>query len=439
MPQDAEDILVPSLGALQASIAVLLTIFVGVLGAQFKLLSESVPSSAAYYECWIAVAFGDCKLKHWTPFLRTSNTEQALRYVPILTWGLSYGILSILLGQVVTYFFRFPSWATPAITFNNTTSLPLILVQSLAATKLLDSIDSSGDAVARATSYFLVNSMVGDSLTFALGPKLLNGWRDDLPEEESEDEIDSHVEAQEEEAEHTNVESSLLPNGVVRAGTRAEYIAYKKGKHIWRRLPPWTQGMLNFLYQFVSPPVIGALLGALVGLVPALHRLFFNSQEEGGYLNAWLTSALHFAALKVVVTGVKLSDSLMRMKKGEQSGRVPLLLLVLITIIRFVIWPAISISVIYFSVTRTNLISNDPILWFAMMLMPMGPPALMLTALADVTGAGEEEKMSIAKFLTVRLLAVTINAQLRALTRTVDRIRHIANNISLGRWKPESR
>lgn len=34
-------------------------------------------------------------------------------------------------------------------------------------------------------------------------------------------------------------------------------------------------------------------------------------------------------------------------------------------------------------------------------LMPTGPPATKLTALADVSGAGEDEKMSIAKFVTI--------------------------------------
>jgi hypothetical protein len=75
----------------------------------------------------------------------------------------------MLLGMAITRIFKTPSWVTPAIAFNNTTSLPLLLVQSLAATKLLDTLDSSGDAVARAKSYFLVNAMVGNSLTFALG------------------------------------------------------------------------------------------------------------------------------------------------------------------------------------------------------------------------------------------------------------------------------
>lgn len=42
-------------------------------------------------------------------------------------------------------------------------------------------------------------------------------------------------------------------------------------------------------------------------------------------------------------------------------------------------------------------------LWFCLMLMPTGPPAMKLTALADVNGSKEAEKMAIAKFLTVRL------------------------------------
>lgn len=47
------------------------------------------------------------------------------------------------------------------------------------------------------------------------------------------------------------------------------------------------------------------------------------------------------------------------------------------------------------------MLDADPMLWFAMMLMPAGPPAMILVALSDVTGIPEKEKMAIAKFLTV--------------------------------------
>ena len=64
---------------------------------------------------------------------------------------------------------------------------------------------------------------------------------------------------------------------------------------------------------------------------------------------------------------------------------------------------SVSISLIYLVAARTNWLSDDPMLWFAMLLMPTGPPALKLTALADVNGSGEAEKLSIAKFLTVSI------------------------------------
>lgn len=320
----------------------------------------------------------------------------------------------MLAGFALTKLFGMPDWATPAIAFNNTTSLPLLLVQSLETTGILAAIDNSGDAVNRAKSYFLLNSMIGNTLTFALGPRLLNGheedapheWKDEDGHEDNTDDQDGNIEAQEEESEQVNERTSLLPNRITRDWTRAEYRGYRTGKRYWKELPPWGRHVLIFLYSFLNPATIGAVIGILLGLVPPLHRLFFNDQYHGGYLNGWLTSATQnigdlFASLQVVVVGVKLSNALVRMKNGEASGRVPWLPMILITLIRFVIWPAISIPIIYVLASKTNLLSNDPIVWFTMMLMPVGPPALKLTALADVNGADDDERMSIAKFLTV--------------------------------------
>lgn len=61
----------------------------------------------------------------------------------------------------------------------------------------------------------------------------------------------------------------------------------------------------------------------------------------------------------------------------------------------------ISIAIIYALATKTQVLDADPMLWFSMMLMPTGPPAMILVALSDVNGSPEMEKMAIAKFLTV--------------------------------------
>ena len=47
---------------------------------------------------------------------------------------------------------------------------------------LMGSSDSTSDAINRAKSYFLVNTIVGNSLTCALGPELLNVHEEDVPD-----------------------------------------------------------------------------------------------------------------------------------------------------------------------------------------------------------------------------------------------------------------
>ncbi|KAL0939765.1 transporter C5D6.04 [Colletotrichum truncatum] len=304
-----------------------------------------------------------------------------------------------------------PDWVTPAIAFNNTTSLPLLLVQSLDATGILSSIDDSSGVVAKAKSYFLVNAMIGNSLTFALGPKLLNGQEEEAPDNEDDDyesEDEDDVESQEQDAIERNERTSLLPRSVAAKRTRAQHRTLRKGRRYWSSLSPRSQSILDFLYSFINAPVIGALLGALVGLVPALHRLFFNEPEEGGYFNAWLTSAIKnvgdlFAVLQVIVVGVKLSKALLEFKNGSESkeSKIPMVPFLAVTAVRFVLWPIISIGIIYVLASKTTVLSNDALLWFCMMLMPTGPPAMKLSALADCEGSDESQKMLIAKFLTV--------------------------------------
>lgn len=380
-----------------------------------------------------------------------------------LVWALTYNIFSIVVGVVATRMFKLPSWVTPALAFNNTTSLPLLLVGSLDATGILDALlidsnDTTKAAIARAESYFLINAMISNSLTFALGPRLLQPHEDDAPER-SEQKQQEHQRARptnahthpgghgypfaenageaeheptgrpvhdrgdnntgqeqsEEEAqaesrgqtlqEFVDEETSLLPRNWVRGAQSTENAAAEEGKWFWQRLSPWTQTTLEILFAFINPPLIGASIGALIGLVPALHTLFFSPSNEGGYFNAWLTKPMSnvgslFATLQVIVVGVKLSQSLRKLKKGEKSGKVPWASMAFVTALRFIGWPLISIPVIWALASKTDLLDADPVLWFAMMLMPTGPPAMVLVSLADVTGSDEEEKMAIAKFLT---------------------------------------
>lgn len=67
----------------------------------------------------------------------------------------------------------------------------------------------------------------------------------------------------------------------------------------------------------------------------------------------------------------------------------------------------VSISVIYGLAKKTRIVCDDPILWFSMMMMPQGPPALVISGLGELADISEQEKMAIAKTLSVRWIDIS--------------------------------
>lgn len=61
----------------------------------------------------------------------------------------------------------------------------------------------------------------------------------------------------------------------------------------------------------------------------------------------------------------------------------------------------IAIPSVYYLAVTTTWLGDDPMVWFVMMLMPVGPPAMMLSALMELKGAPDAEKMAVARVLTV--------------------------------------
>ncbi|EPE32490.1 hypothetical protein GLAREA_07624 [Glarea lozoyensis ATCC 20868] len=413
------------LGALQASLSVLLTMSYGVVASRFRLLRES--SSRDINQLCVGV---------FLPALLITNVGTELSsdsvggVIPVLAWAIVYTLSSMTVGYFLRRAFKFPAWTTPAICFNNTTALPLLLTKSLQTSGILESLttgvdDTSSDAVTRATSYFLFASIVSNTFTFAVGPKLLDD--EESPEDNDDDnrnveqEIDDQTEdcdnehtdprnwmgrtAEEEEDVETE-RTTLLPDEIAHhSHNLINGISQRCHKH-YSRLPFWLQNGLSVIKSFLTAPLIGAAIGAVLGLTPILKRAFFDSPSHGGIFKAWLTSSLEdvgdlFAALELVAVGAKLSTCLVKMKQGESSGQMRPSFALTIFFIRFIMWPIVSIGTVYTIASNTRWLGHDPMLWFVLMLLPTGPPATKLTALADVSGTEEEEKMAIAKFIAM--------------------------------------
>lgn len=416
-------ILVTFSGALQASVSVLLVIFFGVLASQFNLIDNASAKKVS-----------QVSVKMFLPLLLITKVGEQLSisnirsYGPILIWSVLYNVVSMVIGLAGVKFLGLPEWITPAITFNNTTSLPLLLVQSLETTGLLNSLVGHGDtkdAIERAQSYFLVCAVVSNCLTFAIGPRLLG---DDQSETRKHDGgVNDSVPA-----ENATETTSLLPDRINEIEDRTFLSAHNTTFSFLRHahlssehLSPAAKDFLSIIASFINAPLIGALIGLIIGLTPALHRAFFADTPDGGIFTAWLTASLKntgglFVSLQVILVGVKLSSSLRKMKRGESNaGRMPWSAALFVFGIRYLFWPLVSISAIYGLARLGWLGRSDGILWFSMMLMPTGPPAMSLIPMADVSDKQESIKMTIAKLLTVMyalspVLACVVVAALKA-------------------------
>jgi predicted permease len=438
--------------AVQASLSVLLVISYGGIAAKLGLLNSQHGK-----------AISKICVKMFLPALLLVQIGSELhlgsanRYLIVLLWAFICHLISFLIGIFAHLVFGLPDWVTAALMFNNTTSYPLLLIQSLDATGILAGLARDNEPtramIERAKSYFLVFATVSSS--FAVGPRLID--TEHAPESDDDHKsLDSQEDADTPEDDSNGVNGHTSPDwpneetGLLtpphRQRTRHQSVVaitffpskpkfttvkrrpwYIKGVH-WSDLSPRMQWWLLFLYDFLNAPLLGAVLGAIIGLTPPLHRAFFAKEYDGGIFTAWLTESWKnvgglFVPLPLIVAGISLYTSYQESKQGDHSRTaIPLATTVFILVVRFLLWPVLSIGVIYAIVHEqgtSGILGSDPMLWFAMMLMPTGPPAMKLITMVQVSDAGPEDERRIAKILTIAyifspVLAFTVVGALRA-------------------------
>ncbi|RPA81595.1 hypothetical protein BJ508DRAFT_414665 [Ascobolus immersus RN42] len=427
-----KSLLTTSIGAFSASLSILLTLSFGVFASQTNLLSESSAEDISHL----------CS-KLFLPALLIVNVGEHIEaarwreYLPIFIWGLTYTFLSCLLGMGLTKLFKLPRWAAPAVAFNNTTSLPLLLTKALGSTGILRSILAPGQgmeaSIERAKSYFLVNSMVSNSLTFSLGPKLIGS---------SDYTDDSDSDSDDEESGDPDENTSLLPERVNEAAYQTKTALQNALSSANAALPVPLQKMNNTLFTLINPTLLGSFLALFIGLIPPISHAFFAETFDGGFLSAWLTASLRnvgelFTVMQMFVSGSDLSASL---KTKQKSVRLNKKAFAIVFIIRFILWPLIAIGLVYVFATKTDFLPKTlatsaegavrdefGMLLFSLMLMPGGPPAISLSTMVMVSTSGKEgrkEGLRVARMLAGMyvlspLVAVSVVGALKASERAV--------------------
>ena len=147
------------MGALSATISVLLVLLYGASATKFlpHVLTEEVINSVTKLGTNILLP---CLL--FTEMGKEASPSQLKEFWILPVFNISFTLLSLLYSWIGIKLFKFPNWLAPAAAFPNMLSLPLLLMESLSSSGVLDDLligksDTVEKALDRAKIYFLVN------------------------------------------------------------------------------------------------------------------------------------------------------------------------------------------------------------------------------------------------------------------------------------------
>ncbi|KAH9946974.1 hypothetical protein B0H21DRAFT_692743 [Amylocystis lapponica] len=389
------------LGAFQGTVSVLLTLLAGYVVARHRLLSHTTVKhisrlcTTIFLPCLIVVQMG--------PELTAS--QLSLDWI-IPLWGLIATIIGHLIGWAGQYLLGLPHWTIVACGRPNSNALPILLLESLQSTGVLDSLSADGEDVfatlSRAKSLLLLNAIVQQTVTFQIAPSILalddgkhakdndpanaNRLRPGpgrLPSVVQNPERVGLLHAQDGESDGTEdaLSGALLP------------IADTPDLH-WPSKISLLEKPLKALWGYMSPPLIGAIIALVLGITPALHRLVL---EPDGALYVSLTQSVKnlgdlFVVLQTFCVGAELA-----LVPSTHPGATAMGFVLLV---RFLVMPALSLLLVWLSAGR-GLYVDDPLVWFLLVLIPAGPSAMLLVSIAELVNV---DQGPIAGYLTLSYL-----------------------------------
>ncbi|KAJ7640543.1 membrane transport protein-domain-containing protein [Mycena rosella] len=388
----ASDLLEGITASAKASISVILVLVYGYGLRKFKFISQEGESNISHLDTKFflpALLFAEIG-----PLATASNLGN---YWPIIPLSLFFQLVALTVAML-SHKAGMPQHYVPMFIFNNVTSLPLLLINSLAASGGLDSLvtaDRTLESIQKiGRVYFLINALVGNLTRFALGPcdfftqpvnrPLMPVSTDLMKTHESKVWFSSYHE-------HYTEDEQLLPEtgpGEITLDDDQEPPTVKD------RIIAGLKSAQDWIVLAINPPLMGGLLAVGFGLIPWFHRELFGPGILSPISDSISNVGKLFSALQMLVLGSHLYS-----KKGTKTK--PFFLVWLFTY-RFVIAPALSISVVYFiRTTWPNLIDKDPMLDFVLAMSNVGPPALTLSAVAIMAELPSDVEGQVSRILTV--------------------------------------
>ncbi|KAF8609954.1 endoplasmic reticulum protein [Ceratobasidium sp. AG-I] len=390
MSNEVSTILETAIGSAEASIAVLLVLFFGYYAQKIGWVNE-VGEKQISHLC-ITIFLPALLFTQIGPHATVSNLSD---YGIIVVLSVFAMLVSYLVGALTHHVLKGPRWTKAAFIFNNATSLPLLLLNSLEKTGTIRIIigkhgGSVEAAVTRGRTYLLIAALVANVARFALGPEIMS--HKDTSDNASDAEQNTGS------APRPFYASSSSSSGTERTPLLSSARIHSTVSKAWPTTKQKAKSLWSWIIGALNPPLIAAIVAVAFGLIPPVRHAFF---DKGKPLNATVVQSVDYLALQMFVLGSKL--------RSKQGAKFPIFPAIALFFHRFILMPAIMISVVHFLRMRwPNYVERDPMLDFVLSIVGIGPPAITLAAIAEMAGLDAHEDGQVARLLTISYIVTPL-------------------------------
>ncbi|KAL9225694.1 hypothetical protein vseg_001588 [Gypsophila vaccaria] len=151
-----------------------------------------------------------------------------------------------------------------------------------------------------------------------------------------------------------------------------------------------------------APSTIGAIVGFIVGLVPAIRNLMIG---QGAPLHVIQDTALLLGDGSIPSVTLVMGGNLL---KGLQRSEIKKRLVIGIVVARYIVLPVIGTAIVKAAI-HFALVPKDPLYQFVLLLQYAVPPAMNIATITQLFGAGENE-CSVIMLWSYVLASVALTA-----------------------------
>lgn len=318
-----------------------------------------------------------------------------------MPFSLAFQLIALLVGQL-SHLAGIPQHFVPLFVFNNVTSLPLLLISTLSSAGALDTLVPPGGDLSHTLSklkvYVLINALVGNLTRFAIGSFLMVNHDHVLWMAPHRDDPDHRDQPRKDVAPIRLPVDDQQPDDAQKTLSQKALKLAQMGWH--------------YACVALNPPLVGGLAAICFGLIPLAQRQLFASS---GWLSPVADAVKNIGSLYTVMQMLVLGAHLF----SKRGGRAPLWPTVWLFAYRFLLAPALSIGVVgLLQRYAPGAVGNDEAAFrFVLMIGNVGPPALTLSAIAEMSDLPEETEGEVSQVLLLSyaatpLIALSITAAL---------------------------